>query len=103
MKIYYYVPNLFDGETPDIENAYEFKSERDILATDGGRDEWELAWMVEEMAKDYLNNHDGWEIANNWCGYERTFAVWDYDKTFIGQFDVYLEYEPSFSAYRKSK
>ena len=101
MKTYYYYPNLYDNESPDIEYAFEFQSDRDIHAVKGGYDEWELAWMVEEMAKDYLNNHDGWEIANNWCGYERTFAVWDENKNLIDQFDVLLEYEPTFSAWRK--
>ncbi len=101
MKTYYYYPDVWSNETPVVEDAYEFRSERDILATDGGRDEWELRWMVEEMAKDFFTNYDGWEIADAWAGQERVFAVWDYDKTSIGQFEVTLDYEPSFSAWRK--
>lgn len=101
MKTYYYYPNLFDGETPDIENAYEFRSERDIHAVKGGYDRWEVEWLVEETASDYLNNHDGWEIAHKWCGYERTFVLWDENKNLVGEFDVLLEYEPIFRANRK--
>jgi hypothetical protein len=101
MKTYYYIPNIFDGETPDIENAYEFRSERDIHATDGGYDRWEVEWLVEETASDYVDNHDGWEIANRWCGYERTFVLWDENKNLVGEFDVLLEYEPIFRANRK--
>ncbi len=100
MKTYYYIPTFF-GESPDIEYAFEFKSDRDIHAVKGGYDEWELAWMVEEMAKDYLNNHDGWEIAHKWCGYYRTFVLWDDNKNLVGEFDVLLEYEPTFQASRK--
>jgi hypothetical protein len=102
MKTFYYYPNIFDNENLDIEFAYEFKSDHDIHAVNGGYDNFELLWLVEDMAKDYFINHDGWEIANNWHGSERTFAVWDENKNFIDKFDVTLEYEPTFMAWRKN-
>lgn len=101
MKTYYYYPNFYGNESPDIEFAHEIRSDRDIHAVKGGYDEWELDWLVEDMAKDYMHNHDGWEIANNWQGCTRDFAVWDADKNFIGVFEVLLEYEPTFWAQRK--
>ena len=103
LKTYYYIPNIWEKDELDIENAYEFKSNRDIVSVVEGYkyDEFELSWLVEEMAKDYINNRDGWEVAHNWQGDYREFAVWDTDKTFIGKFDVLLEYEPTFSAWKK--
>lgn len=101
MKTYYYYPDIWNNEKFDIEYAYEFKSDRDIHAVKGGYDEWEVEWMVEDMAKDFFDNHDGWESANSWHGSARTFAVWDENKNLIGQFDVYLDYEPTFSAMKK--
>ncbi len=103
LKTYYYIPNIWERDELNVENAYEFQSNRDILAVNEGHkyDDLELDWLVEEMADDYISNHDGWEIAHNWHGTEREFAVWDTDKTFIGKFDVLLEYEPRFTAWKK--
>jgi hypothetical protein len=103
MKTYYYIANIWENDKLDVELAIEFDSDRDILAVNHGHkyDDFELTWLVEEMAKDYLYNHDGWEIASTWHGDNRDFAVWDSDKTFIGTFEVLLEYEPTFSASRK--
>lgn len=100
LTTYYYIPNIWK-ETPDIDDAYEIKSNRDIVAVNGDYDKFELLWLVEDMAKEYFNKHDGWEIANSWHGDSRDFAVWDSDKNFVGTFEVLLEYEPTFSAWRK--
>ena len=104
MKTYYYLPNIWGRDELNINHAFEFKSDRDIMAVNFGGplyDEFELGWLVEEMASDYLHNHDGWEIANTWDGSEREFAVWDSEKDFIGKFEVLLEYTASFTAWRK--
>ncbi len=102
MKTFYYIPNIWDSDTLDVNNAIDFPSHRDIHALNGnGYDDFEVIWLVEEMAADYVSNHDGWEIANSWHGSEREFAVWDENKNFIGKYDVLLEYEPTFSAWKK--
>jgi len=103
MNTFYYIPNIWENDKLDVEDAYDFDSDRDIMAVNEGHkyDDFEVSWLVEEMAKDYVTNHDGWEIANHWCGTYREFAVWDSNKEFIGKFDVLLEYEPTFSAWRK--
>lgn len=102
-KTYYYIPNIWEKDELDIEDAYEFKSNRDIVADthEHKYDEFQLEWLVQEMAEDYFSNRDGWEIAHNWQGSSREFAVWDTDKTFIGKFEVLLECEPTFSAWKK--
>lgn len=101
LQTYYYIPNAYK-ESPDISDAYEIESNYDIVAVRGGEyDEFELRWLVEDMAKDFFDNHDGWEISNSWHRDSRDFAVWDKDKNFIGTFEVQLEYEPIFSAWRK--
>jgi GH43 family beta-xylosidase len=103
MKTYYYIPNICDRDELGVENAYEFKSHRDIESVDVWHkyDDLELSWLVEDMADDYVRNHDGWEICLSWQGEYREFAVWDTDKTFIGKFDVMMEYTPTFTAWRK--
>ncbi len=101
MKTYYYIANVWEKDEVDVENALEFKTDRDIDAVNGDYDEYELCWLVEDMASDYLRNYDGWEIADSWQGEYRDFVVWDSDKNLIGKFEVLLEYEPSFSAWRK--
>ena len=103
LKTYYYIPNIWERDELNVDHAFRFKSNRDIVAVTEGHkyDDFELSWLVEDMANDYISNHDGWEIANTWHGSEREFAVWDSDKTFIGKFDVLLEYEPTFHASRK--
>ncbi len=98
---YYYIPNIWEKDELDVENSYKFPSNYDIVAVRGGYDELVLKWLVEDMAKDYVDNHDGWEVCDSWHGNNREFAVWDADKNFIGRFEVLLEYEPSFSAWRK--
>ena len=100
LKIYYYIPNIWK-DTPNIDDAYEIKTNWDIVAVNGGYDQFELKWLVEDMAKDFFHNHDGYEIGNEWCGDSRDFAVWDSDKNFIGIFEVVLEYEPAFSVWEK--
>lgn len=95
MKVYY-IANVWDADTLDIEDADEFETSRDIHSAKGeGYDEWEVDWLVEEISKYYFHNRDGWEIANTWEG-GITIAVWDDDKNFIGKFESILEYEPSF-------
>jgi hypothetical protein len=100
LNTFYYIPNIWN-ETPNIEDAYEIQSDRDIVAVNGGYDEYELLWLVEDMAKDFFHNHDGWEIGNEWNGDSRDFAVWDKDQNFVGIIEVVLEYEPTFTAWRK--
>jgi hypothetical protein len=101
MKTYYYIANVWEKDEVDVTYANEFKTDRDIDAVNGDYDEYELCWLVEDMASDYLRNYDGWEIADSWQGEYRDFVVWDSDKYMIGTFQVLLEYSPSFSAWRK--
>jgi hypothetical protein len=102
MNTYYYIPNIWQKDELSVEDAFEFKSNRDIESVRGEEyDELELSWLVVEMADDYVSNHDGWEICESWHGDYRDFAVWDADKKFIGTFEVLMEYEPHYSAWRK--
>lgn len=101
MNTYYYIPNAYSDEGFDIENAYQFDSSYDIAAVNGGYDEYECRWLVEDMAKEFFNLYDGWEIADRWHDEKRGFAVWDSDRKFVGVFDVMLEYEPTFSAWKR--
>ena len=100
---YYYIPNHYGYGEPDIGEAYEYQYATDISAVGGGYDDFEARWLVEEIAKDWFCNRDGWEIGNSWNGNYRDFALWDTNKQFVGVFEVMLEFEPSFSAYRKDK
>lgn len=103
MRTFYYYPNVCDGDDIVVDDAFEFQSDRDIKSYKGdGYDEFELRWLVEEMASDYMTNHDGWETFKQ-SGDNSNFAVWDSDKTYIGLFWVEVEYEPTFQAFRRKE
>jgi len=58
--------------------------------------------LAETCAEHYYRNHDGYEHSS-WSDGSAplTFYIWE-DETTKVAYDVYLEYEPTFSA-RKSK
>lgn len=95
--IYHYYCNSWDQLEPTGEEYLfdiEHRKVDDI-------DEWEWEMLAQACAEDYLHNHDGWEH-KSWCGGGDPMEFWLYDenKVMIGKFDVYLEYEPTFSATR---
>ena len=95
MKVYY-IANVWDTDTLDVEGAEDFETNRDIhSAKDEGYDDWEVEWLVQEISNYYFHNRDGWEIESSWRD-GITIAVWDDKKNFIGKFDSLLEYEPTF-------
>lgn len=103
MKTYHYIPNIWDKDELDVEDAYEFDSHLDIYAVNQSHkyDDIECQWLVEEMANDYFSNHDGWDSADSWSRNAIVFALWDSEKNFVGKFTVTLEFEPTFSAYKE--
>jgi len=99
-KTYYYIANVWDRDELNINHACEFVSCRDILLPTGLYDKFETKWLVDEMAEDYYHNHDGWELAESWAGNDIVFAIWDHDTNFVGKYNVSLEFEPSFFAWK---
>lgn len=95
MKYYYYC-NSWEKAEPDG-GEHLFEVEHDVC-----EDEWEYEWLVEKCAKDYHSNHDGWEHSS-WPNDSIEFWLYDQDKKFIGKYEVYLEFDPTFSAYRIKK
>ena len=49
--------------------------------------------VAERVAKDYYDNHDGWE--DDW---PISFRVWDEEGVWVGDYEVSLDYEPTFNA-----
>lgn len=92
-------------ELNPIEGADEFYSKRDIhdVNEEGIYDEWEVKWLIEEMADDFLHNRDGWELNQTWTTSGLTFVVWDDNKNFVGKYTVILEYEPTFMVYKDNE
>jgi len=105
MRLYHYLPELCINDEPNFDAAYKFLSERDINAVgypNGVYDELELQWLVQDMAKDFMENHDGWEDVGT-DGIIK-YAVWRLtDKDFIGWFDVMVEYEPRYNVSRSKE
>ena len=96
MKVYY-IPNIWENQELDIEDALEFETNRDIhSARGGGYDQFEVEWLIEEISKKYFYDHDGWEIERTWSGEGITFALWDEDQNFVGKYSSTLEYDPTF-------
>lgn len=58
--------------------------------------EWDYEDLVERCADDFHSNHDGWEY-RDWPNNSMPFHLFDHDMNYIGKFDVYLEFCPSFS------
>jgi hypothetical protein len=55
-------------------------------------------WMLaEKCAADFHDNHDGWEYSR-WPNDDLLFIIFDENMKLVGKFNVYLEFEPSFSA-----
>ena len=101
MYTYYYIPNVSINEWPlNIDDAFQYHSyyldisKLNIL---------EENWLVEEMAKDFFRNHDGWELARSWECSGMSFAVWDSNKEFVGKYNVLLEYMPSFTVHKEER
>lgn len=49
-------------------------------------------YIAEEAAKDYYENHDGWEAS-----WPQNITIYKGDNV-LGKFEVNLEHEPTFSA-----
>lgn len=95
MKYYYYC-NSWEQLEPDG-NEYLFEVDHRKI---DDIDEWEWESLAETCAEDYYSNHDGWEHRSWPQGDPMEFWVYDESKKMIGKFDVYLEFEPTFSARR---
>ena len=95
MKVFYIV-DVWEHDTLDIEDASEFETNYDIHSAKGdGYDKWECEWLVDEICKYYFHNRDGWEMERTWRN-GIVVALWDENKNFVGKFSTILEYEPTF-------
>ena len=63
-------------------------------------DELDLQDLAEACAGDFHSNHDGWEYRSwNEGSSAKEFYIWVNETTKVA-FDIQLEYEPTFHAYR---
>lgn len=82
MKVFYTVPGITDDETIPVDLAGEWCITRPL----------EQKQIIEECAKDYWHNHDGWE--ENW---PLDIVLHDgMDGNVIAKFTVDMEAEPTF-------
>lgn len=58
-------------------------------------DEWDYDDLLERCAEDYHSNHDGWDD-DSWHNNDLKFYLFDSTMKFLGAFNVYLEFNPSF-------
>lgn len=85
MIFYYDILENYNPENVlDVNEAFTFYS--DFI--------FEIEDVVHDMAKDYMNNHDGWEHDQD--SWPLTFCVWNDKKEHVGDYSVDLEYEPTF-------
>ena len=80
MVIYYDVDN--ENQKYKLEESY-FSSFVDN----------DLPFIASECAKNFWDNHDGWE--GSW---PMMFELYDNEMKSLGKFDVEQEYDPTFSA-----
>lgn len=57
--------------------------------------EWNYEDLLEQCADDFHSNHDGWDY-RDWPNNSMIFHLFDRDMTYVGKFDVYLEFTPTF-------
>ena len=88
MKKYYYdcIEHGAPEKVCDLEELQHSACECDLHYYDGG-------WSAEIFAKDYYDNHDGWE--DDW---PITFRTWDEEGVWLGDYMVELDYDPTFNA-----
>lgn len=100
MKTYYYYCEYpREGLKPDAEEIAYSWTHDDIRAVNGGFDDFECRWMVEELAKHYYNYCDGWDNREWASGREpMVFFIFDEDKNFLFSTTVDIEMQPEFSA-----
>ena len=55
--------------------------------------EWNWENSAEVIAEDYYYNHDGWE--DDW---PVLFRIWDEEGLWVGDYEVSLDFEPTFNA-----
>lgn len=89
-KIYYAIVEHFNaGASISVEDAYEIPVS-DIYNNDHSPSS--IRTIVEQAAEDYYFEHDGWEFT-----WPVTIRLWDEQKYLIGDYEVEMEAEPTFS------
>ena len=63
------------------------------MLVSSGWSEEDMEWLAEDCAKNYHNQHDGWE--SSW---PITITIYRLDETKLGSFEVDRDVEPVFSA-----
>lgn len=53
----------------------------------------EHEYIIEECAKDFYENHDGWDVA-----WPIKFKLYDENENYIATYEINLEWEPDFQA-----
>ena len=81
-NIYYY--SVYEKE-PEEEYRWEYNVGLIFL--------YDYDLIAEEMAKDYFDNHDGWE--SSW---PVNIYMWNDKQEYIGTYSVELEHKPVFHA-----
>jgi hypothetical protein len=101
MKTYFYYCQYPEpGLQPDSEQAtMSWSCDDEIQAINGSFIDLDSRWMVEDIAKHYYHNLDGWDY-NNWASGRESmvFFIFDEDKQFLFSTMVDIETEPVFNA-----
>lgn len=88
MKKYFY-----SVEVKDFNNSHEYTDEGPAKFNVDRTHHYWLEDLAEQMAEDYCDNHDGWELKD----WPYVFYIWDENEKFMGAVNVNMEYLPSYS------
>lgn len=80
MKYYYSV------EIKDFNNTFDFDTDY----------KYDLDDLAEQMAKDYVDCHDGWEMKD----WPYCFYIWDEEEKYLGCVTVHQEYTATYYGYK---
>lgn len=84
-RVFRYKYSVYEA---DFDNSYDFKSLWDVEES-----EYWTKSAAQDMAKDFHQNHDGWEYS-----WPLNLSIFRTDGSLVGTFEVDREMEPVFSA-----
>ncbi len=82
---------FYSVEDNDFNNSHEYEDNKRKIDVDRTNHYW-FEDLAEQMADDYCNNHDGWELKN----WPYVFYIWDENEKYMGAVEVDMEYLPSY-------
>jgi hypothetical protein len=84
---------FYSVEDKDFNNSHEYLDEGPAKFNVDRTHHYWFEDLAEQMARDYNDYHDGWELKD----WPYVFHIWDENENYMGAVNVHMEYLPSYS------